>query len=138
MAARSLRGLDWAARSGADQLHGNTLIVDAVFAGHQLQEAAGYMIDICVLQDLVAQAVAPLHNQRLDSPKLALELLGSEDAAPTSEALAFALWRRIVADLPPVERSQTHHLRVRQPPFLPFCLFAFLVWASRHPRARIP
>ena len=93
-------------------LHGNTLVVDAVFGGRELQAAAGYMIDICLLQNLVAAACGAIHNQSLDDPTIARAFFGDKDVNPTSDAIAAALWRSLVASLPPVERSQASTLEV--------------------------
>lgn len=80
MAARSLKG----ARFGDSQrLHGATFIIDAQCRGRELIPLKGFLIDICLLERLLEEAIAPLHQTNLD------ESLGGRN--PTSIAVADAI-----------------------------------------------
>lgn len=91
MAARSLR----AERFGdAQQLHGGTFVVDALFSGPSLVPDATFLIDICLAEELVQRAVTPLHQTSLDGhPAL------SGHRNPTAGAIAEVLWASIAAGL---------------------------------------
>lgn len=94
MAARSLQG----ARFGEAQqrLHGGTFIVDALFTGHTLVAGANYLIDICLAEELVAKAIAPLQQTNLNENGG----LSREVGNPTASGLARALWTAIARGLP--------------------------------------
>ena len=50
----------------AQNLHGITFIIDAVFYGSGLVPEATYLIDICLAEELLKQVVSKYHNQNLD------------------------------------------------------------------------
>ncbi|KAL1522681.1 hypothetical protein AB1Y20_017659 [Prymnesium parvum] len=84
MAARSLRG----ERFGASQrLHGATFIVDAHFHGRKLDASKGFLIDICLVERLLAESTAALHQTNLD------QSLGGVN--PTAVAVADAIGERL-------------------------------------------
>ncbi|KAL3926616.1 MAG: hypothetical protein SGPRY_003217 [Prymnesium sp.] len=86
MAARSLRGDRY---GPSQQLHGATFVVDAVLSGRQLIQGKGFLVDICLAEQLLADAVAPLHQTNLDSS------LGGVN--PTAHAIAEAIGGTIAA-----------------------------------------
>ena len=84
MVARSLRG----GRFGeAERLHGATFVVDAQFTGSELDPLKCFLIDICLVEQLLTDAVAALHQTNLD------ESLGG--ANPTNGAVAEAIGAKI-------------------------------------------
>ena len=50
----------------AQNLHGITFIIDAVFYGTSLVPEATYLLDICLAEELLKQVVSKYHNQNLD------------------------------------------------------------------------
>ena len=105
MAARSLRG----ARFGdAQRLHGGTFIVDALFSGRDLVSDATFLIDICLAEELLQKAVAPLHQCTIDD-HATLSACGRRNA--TGGAIAQALWSAVSAGLP--AQSGIERLKVR-------------------------
>ena len=79
MAARSLHG----ARFGeAEQrVHGGTFVVDALFTGERLDEC-GHLLDASAAEAFLCQALAPLHDGRLDELAACGAALGGVPARP--------------------------------------------------------
>ena len=50
----------------AQNLHGITFIIDAIFYGSALVPEATYLLDICLAEELLKQVVSKYHNQNLD------------------------------------------------------------------------
>ena len=85
------------------RLHGGTFVVDALFSGTTLDNGPNYLIDICLAEELVRRATAPLQQTHLDGDSTVL-LKAAGVANATASGLAKALWTSI--GLPP-----THGLR---------------------------
>lgn len=102
MAARSLASAGAAARG---PLHGATFVVDALFSGHELDERATILFDICLGAELLQAAVAPLHQSNLDGNAA----LGGR-RNPTANAIAEALWESVAGGLP--ARHALTHLKI--------------------------
>ena len=84
MAARSLRGGRFG--PGAERLHGATFIVDAQIGGRVLDPELSFLVDICLAEQLLSDAVGKLHQTNLD------ESMGGAGAVnPTSGAIADVL-----------------------------------------------
>jgi len=47
------------------RLHGGTFVVDALFSGTTLDNGPNYLIDICLAEELVRRATAPLQQTHL-------------------------------------------------------------------------
>ena len=103
MAARSLRGARFS--ESQQRLHGGTFVVDALFSGTTLDNGPNYLIDICLAEELVRRATAPLQQTHLDGDSTVL-LKAAGVANATASGLAKALWTSIAQGLPP-----THGLR---------------------------
>ena len=103
MAARSLRGVRFS--ESQQRLHGGTFVVDALFSGTTLENGPNYLIDICLAEELVRKATAPLQQTHLDGDSTVL-LKAAGVANATASGLAKALWTSIAQGLPP-----THGLR---------------------------
>lgn len=103
MAARSLRGVRFS--ESQQRLHGGTFVVDALFSGTTLENGPNYLIDICLAEELVRKATAPLQQTHLDGDSTVL-LKAAGVANATASGLAKALWTSIAHGLPP-----THGLR---------------------------
>lgn len=87
------------------RLHGGTFVVDALFSGTTLDNGPNYLIDICLAEELVRRATAPLQQTHLDGDStVLLKAVGVANA--TASGLAKALWTSIAQGLPP-----THGLR---------------------------
>ena len=87
------------------RLHGGTFVVDALFSGTTLDNGPNYLIDICLAEELVRRATAPLQQTHLDGDSTVL-LKAAGVANATASGLAKALWTSIAQGLPP-----THGLR---------------------------
>ena len=62
----SVRSRFMAARTWDASMQGATFVVDALFSGCDLDPAATFLFDICLADDLLSKAVAPLHQTCLD------------------------------------------------------------------------
>jgi 6-pyruvoyl-tetrahydropterin synthase len=87
------------------RLHGGTFVVDALFSGTTLDNGPNYLIDICLAEELVRRATAPLKQTHLDGDSTVL-LKAAGVANATASGLAKALWTSIAQGLP-----TTHGLR---------------------------
>jgi len=103
MAARSLRGVRFS--ESQQRLNGGTFVVDALFSGTTLENGPNYLIDVCLAEELVRKATAPLQQTHLDGDSTVL-LKAAGVANATASGLAKALWTSIAQGLPP-----THGLR---------------------------
>jgi len=75
------------------RLHGGTFVVD---------NGPNYLIDICLAEELVRRATAPLQQTHLDGDSTVL-LKAAGVANATASGLAKALWTSIAQGLPPTQ-----------------------------------
>ena len=78
----------------AQALHGCTYIVDAVCEGPQLKASANYLVDICLAEKALQDALGCYHERNLD------ELPEFKSENTTCERVARAVWERMAAQLP--------------------------------------
>lgn len=78
----------------AQALHGCTYVVDAIVEGPKLQTGANYLVDICLAERALHDALGCYHERNLDE----LDEFAGENT--TCERVARAVWERMAAALP--------------------------------------
>ena len=91
----------------AQNLHGMTLVVDAIFRGPKLEADAGYLLDICLAEEILGDVLGKYHQQNLD------DLPEFQGVNTTCETMAEAIWRGIAEALPPTQRNAVAVLTIR-------------------------
>ena len=78
----------------AQALHGCTYVVDAIVEGPKLQTGANYLVDICLAERALHDALGCYHERNLDE----LDEFAGDNT--TCERVARAVWERMAAALP--------------------------------------
>lgn len=107
----SVRSRFMAARTWDASMQGATFVVDALFSGCDLDPAATFLFDICLADDLLSKAVAPLHQTCLDGNPA---MRGVHQGNTSSNAIAEALWHTVAAGLPAAHTLSHLKLVVRE------------------------
>ena len=97
----SVRGRFMAARllgTGGAPVEGATFVVDALFSGPDLDPKATFLFDICLAEELVRTALAPLHQSNLSEAHA--PAFGDQGRPPTASAIAQVVWEAIAKGLP--------------------------------------